>query len=83
MLNLGHPLQACDNGGRRQPVGGPRRPRRSDHRWIGHPNGGCTDVPVDGVANQRAALIHEVAPDTDGRPWARRFVRSGQAASET
>ena len=29
------------------------------------PNGGCTDVPVDGVANQRAALIHEVAPDTD------------------
>lgn len=34
-----------------------------DHRWLGHPDGGCADVPVDAPVEALRAVIDEMKPD--------------------
>jgi LmbE family N-acetylglucosaminyl deacetylase len=47
----------------------------SDHRWLGHPDGGCADVDVEDVVPHLASLIDELRPDVvlafgpDGGTW--------------
>jgi LmbE family N-acetylglucosaminyl deacetylase len=36
----------------------------TEHRWLGYPDGGCTDVDLSKAAEQVAGIIREIVPDT-------------------
>jgi LmbE family N-acetylglucosaminyl deacetylase len=58
-----------------------------EHTWLGYPDGGCADVPVDEAVDRIAEIMLDVQPDTvltfgpDGMTWHPDHIAVGEWTS--